>query len=155
MGYHLSRRGWSTPIWDRTRWETPTRGQVVLGQVKARVVCLLQFPTRGLSCSILPLGLFLRQSLFISVSFKHIKKARPCSLEKNNYHALDLDMRKIMITFNLTSCQPAYNSRGLLDKEEMTKLETALQSDEGILKYHYSVADGAGRKVRSRLVPIR
>ena len=39
------------------------------------------------------------------------------------------------------------NCRGLLDKEEMTKLRTALQSDEGILKHHYSVDDGTGRKV--------
>ena len=40
-----------------------------------------------------------------------------------------------------------FNSRRLLDKEEMTKLRTALQSDEGILKHHYSVDDGTGRKV--------
>ena len=44
------------------------------------------------------------------------------------------------------------NTKGLLDKEEMTKFRTALQSDEGILKHHYSVGDGTGRKVELRFI---
>ena len=45
MGYppHLG-------LWDRTGWGTPPGGQVMLGQVMAQAVGLLQFPTGGLSC---------------------------------------------------------------------------------------------------------
>ena len=37
--------------------------------------------------------------------------------------------------------------RGLLDNEEMIKLKTALESDDGILKHHYAIADGEGKAV--------
>ena len=50
MGYPQSRieEHWN-PLQTMTGWGTHP-GQVVLGQVMVQVVCLLQFPTGGLSC---------------------------------------------------------------------------------------------------------
>ena len=41
--------------------------------------------------------------------------------------------------------------RGLLDEEEVDKLKTALESDDGIISHRYGRNDGAGRKSKVAL----
>ena len=51
--------------------------------------------------------------------------------------------------FFILTCLIIFYSRSLLSSEELTKLQKSLETDGGILKYSYDVADSDGRNSRA------